>query len=181
MTVAIAETEALNIVDAQLITSRIREWVKAFPAEDVKRAYLGRVWISLGYESWSEWCDSELGGFKLPAIERREVVAELSDAGMSNPAIADVIGVDQSTVYRDKQGAGFANANPVVGQDGKTYHRPAPKPKEPNRNDPVLDDAEYLNILQLALSTKELRRRSPSARTWLIEYLKKTIRELEEM
>lgn len=83
---------------------------------------------------------------------------------MSNPAIADVIGVDQSTVYRDKQGAGFANANPVVGQDGKRYQRPAPKPKEPNRNDPVLDDAEYLNILvpHLNSSTRVVREVLPT-------------------
>jgi hypothetical protein len=42
--------------EAQQITSRIREWVKAFPAEDVKLAYQGRIWLAMGYDSWAEWC-----------------------------------------------------------------------------------------------------------------------------
>ncbi|WP_131723179.1 helix-turn-helix domain-containing protein [Mycobacteroides abscessus] len=81
------------------------------------------------------------------AIERREVVAELTDAGMSGEAMAEVLDVSNATVSRDR---GLTNVRPdsVTGQDGKTYPHPAPKPKEPNRNDPVLDDAEYLNILQ---------------------------------
>lgn len=52
-------------------------WVNACPIDDIKRAFFGRVWLAMGYESWSEWCDCELDGFRLPAVERREVVIEL--------------------------------------------------------------------------------------------------------
>jgi hypothetical protein len=106
MTVDTAPLEGELLItedEAQQITSRIREWVKAFLVEDVKRAYEGRIWITMGYDSWAEWCDCELNGFKLPVVERREVVAELTDAGMSQRAIPDVVDVSQSTVRDDLQ------------------------------------------------------------------------------
>jgi transposase len=114
----------LTEAEAKRVTGRIRAWVKECPIDDIKQAYFGRVWLALGYESWSGWCDCELDGFKLPSLERREVVAELSGEGMSQRAIADVVGANQATVSRDLA-AHDANASPqpVTGQDGKTYTR----------------------------------------------------------
>jgi hypothetical protein len=63
-------TSDLAESDAVEITGGIRAWVNACPIDDIKRAFFGRVWLAMGYESWSEWCDSELDGFKLPAVER---------------------------------------------------------------------------------------------------------------
>ena len=118
-----AEVVSLTAPEAEKITSRIRSWVKECPIDDIKRAYFGRVWLAMGYESWSEWCDCELDGFKLPAIERRGTVSELAESGMSNRAIADVTGVSEGTVRNDKAGAQNYAPGPVVGQDGKTYKR----------------------------------------------------------
>lgn len=132
------ECPDLTTDEAEAVTGRIRQWVNDFPIADVVLAFRGRVWIALAYDSWAEWCECELGGLKLPAPKRREVVAELASSGMSNPAIADAIGVDQSTVYRDKLATGFADAKPVVGQDGKTYTAPRPKPAAPEP-EPVID------------------------------------------
>jgi hypothetical protein len=104
-----AEIADLATDEAAEITSRIRGWVKQCPIDDIKRAYFGRVWLAMGYKSWSEWCDCELGGFKLrmglfpTSGGRREVVAELSESGMSNRAIADVIAVGKSTICRDRR------------------------------------------------------------------------------
>ena len=61
------------------------------------------------------------------AVERREIVAELVDVGMSNVAIAEVIGVDEITIRRDKAGSTNVDPDKVVGQDGKTYSKPEPK------------------------------------------------------
>lgn len=72
---------------------------------ELARTYGARVWLVMGYESWAKWCDSELDGFKLPAVERREVVAELAGYGMSNRSIAEVIGTSEFTVRNDKSGA----------------------------------------------------------------------------
>lgn len=79
----------------------------------------------MGYDSWAEWCDYELDGFKLPATERREAVVELADAGMSNRAIADALNVSRETVNRDVASPD-TNVSPdreVTGQDGKTYSK----------------------------------------------------------
>jgi hypothetical protein len=135
-----AEIVDLTEDEATKITGRIRAWVKAFPAEDVKRAYFGRVWLPMGYDSWAEWCGCELGVFKLPAPERREVVTGLAEEGMSNRAIAAVVGVHSSTIDADrKSGAGNPAPPTVTGQDGKTYNN-VPKPRADVRARTDLDD-----------------------------------------
>ena len=93
----------LSVGEAEAITSRIRQWANSFPIEDVVRAFRGRIWIALAYDSWAEWCECELDGLKLPVPQRREVVSELADAGMSNRAIADALNVTPTTVGTDVQ------------------------------------------------------------------------------
>jgi hypothetical protein len=70
---------------------------------------------------------------RLPADKRREYVFMLADKGMSNRAIADVIGVNRKTVDRDVESGGGSNVPPdnskVTGKDGKQYERKQPKPK----------------------------------------------------
>ena len=121
----------LNESEAVAVTGRIRAWVKGCPIDDVQRAYFGRVWLAMGYESWDEWCDCELDGFKLPAPERKKVVAELAEAGMSNRAIADVVGCDEGTVRNDKKATAENSAvdRVTVGKDGKARKQPEPRPK----------------------------------------------------
>ena len=116
-------------------TVRTRENPAAFTTKSTTRAYMGRIWLAMSYNSWSEWCEGELGGFKLPAPKRREVVAELADAGMSNRAIADVIGVTHTTVNKDLKDPGGRNLPPdrkVTGQDGKAYTPSKPRPVPQN-------------------------------------------------
>jgi hypothetical protein len=77
----------------------------------------------MGYESWAEWCGCELDGFNLPAVERREVVAELAESGMSQRSIADVLDVSKKTI-QNKLAEVDINypPEPIVGQDGKPRH-----------------------------------------------------------
>lgn len=145
------ECEDLTADEAEAVTSRIRQWVNDFPIADVVLAFRGRVWIALAYASWAEWCECELGGLKLPAPKRRDVVAELAGEGMSNRAIAEVVGASEPTVRRDvKAGASndapAANAAPDrrrLGQDGKSYTPPQPKPAAPE-SEPEFVDAEIV-------------------------------------
>jgi hypothetical protein len=83
----------------------------------------------------------ESRGLKLPVPQRREVVAELAETGMSNRAIAEVIGVHRDTVNEDVKKLGGGNPPPVevTGQDGKTYPRPQPKPVEPQLDGEIVD------------------------------------------
>lgn len=128
--------------EAEAVTGRIRRWVNNFPIEDVVLAFRGRVWIALAYDNWAQWCECELGGLKLPAPKRREVVAELADAGMSNRAIADTIGSSHTTVnndLRESTGSNFPVGRKTLGQDGRERTNPQPKPAAPQQPNAVID------------------------------------------
>jgi len=66
--------------------------------------------------SLSDWVRERLGGYVRMSIEdRREAVAELTDGeGLSNVKAAEVLGVDEATVRRDRDGS--ANAEPATGE-----------------------------------------------------------------
>jgi hypothetical protein len=152
-----AEVAALTEVEAREITNDIRRTTGVLWSQ-VAKAYQGRAWAALGYDSWDAYCDTEFDGarLKLPREERTMVVASLADAGMSNKAIAAAVGVTAMTVGRDM--AGVTNVTPddddeivdaeviddpptpreVTGTDGKTYTL---KPKPPVDRRPSLTDA----------------------------------------
>lgn len=51
-----------------------------------------------------EWAEERLGGYvRLSIPDRREAVAELTEEGLGTSAVADVLGVDASTVRGDKR------------------------------------------------------------------------------
>ncbi|OHU67437.1 Uncharacterised protein [Mycobacteroides abscessus subsp. abscessus] len=139
------ECSDLTAQEAEAVTGRIRRWVNDFPVADVVLAFRGRVWIALAYASWAEWCECELGGLKLPAPKRREVVAELAGEGMSNVAIGSALNVDEGTVRNDRRSAGSENSEAERkrrGQDGKDYSSPHPKPTAPPPE--IVVDAEIV-------------------------------------
>jgi hypothetical protein len=89
------------------------------------------IWLELGFNSWVAYAADALRiHMKLSVESRREYVFMLAGEGMSNRAIADVIGADESTVRADKK-SGAGNPAPqdskVTGKDGKTYERRQPK------------------------------------------------------
>lgn len=94
------------------------------------QAYYGRADKVLGYASWDDYCKTEFDGtwIRLPREQRGEVVATLTEAGLSKRAIASAIGVHHSTVDADlvDQGGG----NPTVDQ---------PSVSDPPRNVAGLD------------------------------------------
>ena len=122
-----------SYADARARIDRIAAHVAA-SAQDIIDAHANRDWIALGYESWNELCEAEFRGavIGLPREQRREVVREMTEAGMSTRAIGGALGVSQPTVWRDRE-AGDSNESPddspapVTGLDGKTYTRP-PRP-----------------------------------------------------
>jgi hypothetical protein len=157
-----AEIADLDETEAQAITDRIYSWVQDFPMEDMKRAYAGRIWLAMDCASWAEWCYSELNGFPLPAPKRREVVGELSDAGMSQRAIADVTGEPRRTIRRDLAQVGHSGP-PVTGLDGKTYQRKPDVVAELKRQieeafRQVTDRTHRLEIAMEAASPEDLAR-----------------------
>ncbi len=122
------ECDDLTADEAEVVTSRIRRWVNDFPVDDVVLAFRGRVWIALAYASWSEWCECELGGLRLPAPKRRAVAAGLASQGISNVAIGSALGVTEGTVRNDLASQNYEADRKRLGQDGKSYSAPQPKP-----------------------------------------------------
>jgi predicted XRE-type DNA-binding protein len=68
----------------------------------IKRAYLEGAWYVLGYSSWDAYYAAEFTApqLRIPRNERREIVASLADAGMSQRDIATATGLSQMTVSR---------------------------------------------------------------------------------
>ncbi len=100
----------------------------------VVKAYSGRAWIALGFDSWDALCDARLNGarLQLPREQRREAVATMREAGLSTRAIGSALSIDDRTVRRDLPTAANAAVVPVTGVNGKTYaptrptHEPEP-------------------------------------------------------
>lgn len=74
----------------------------------VTETYQRRAWASLGYADWDAYVSTEvpaLRQLRLGRPERRELVASLTEAGMSTRAIGSALGVGQRTVVRDQRPA----------------------------------------------------------------------------
>ena len=94
----------------------------------VARAYAGRAWVALGFASWEAYCAHELSGTRLwqAVSDRQATTLRLRGAGLSERAVAAVLGVGAATVHRDLVAASTASVGAVdrsTGLDGRT--RPA--------------------------------------------------------
>ncbi len=120
--------------DAEQRADRIRAAIVTIAAwqVDVITAHRERDWIALGYGSWGEYLDGEYGEARVPVSreQRREIVADMRQAGMSTRAIGSALGESHQTIGRDAAGGPSGPAGPVTGTDGKTY-RPRPRRPEP--------------------------------------------------
>lgn len=104
--------------EARKITDAIRNGIADLELTIVK-AYQGRAWLALGYESWDAYVTGEFkrAPLPLPREERQAAVQSLRGWGLSTRAIAPVVGVHHDTVASDLS----ENPTPVIGLDGKTY------------------------------------------------------------
>jgi transposase-like protein len=96
---------------ARALTDQLRQSLSV-SWELLVEAYQRRAWAALGYSTWDAYTDAELGQvrLRLPREDRREVVASMTEAGMSTRAIGSALGVNEATVSRDR--ARVASATP---------------------------------------------------------------------
>jgi hypothetical protein len=132
--------EDLDERDAIALTGRIKSAIGDLMIL-VAKAWQGRVWIALGYDSWPDYIKGEFNHapLSLPREERKAVVVLLRGQGMSPRAIAPAVGVGRQTVNDDLSGDqnwSPAEAVPVTGLDGKVYPKPKPEPPEPKPEEP---------------------------------------------
>ena len=123
---SVAYHDAQNLLDsvaARSLTDQIKVAIEG-TWQLVKVAYEGRAWVTLGYESWDDYCTREFGTarIRLPREERSEVVASLRESGLSLRAIAAVTGNSVNTIREDVYQTDTPAA--VTGTDGKTYTQP---------------------------------------------------------
>ncbi len=127
---------------AQAVTDRIRDSaVRALDAladieDSIAAAYAGRAWMALGYGSWEAYCEAEFSQTRLwtSVEERHERTVTLRDAGLSQRAIAAVLGISQPTVSADITHSVSTDRNEsvdstdrtVAGIDGRV--RPSSRP-----------------------------------------------------
>lgn len=118
-----SDLTVLNIEDAKQRLDRVKSGVERI-WDDLVALYQGRAWIALGYQSWDALCDAELDGARiaLPRQQRREVVADMRQAGMSTRAIASAIGVSRDSVHKDLASPTVRNltVETITGLDGKS-------------------------------------------------------------
>lgn len=132
---------AMTRDQAERLTERIRLTATSFMetrdklARLIREAQEGEAHKALGIASWTEYVSqvfSDTPLMRLSRVERKELVSELADEGMSTRAIAPIVGASKSQIADDL--AGVQNRTPaagprqITGRDGKTYTRPAPEP-----------------------------------------------------
>jgi transposase-like protein len=114
-------TTDMTLEEARRITERIRVVGRTYAEARDKLAALiteaqeRRAWEVLGFPSWTEYVAEVFSDepLRLSRDERREIVGELSEAGMSTRAIAPIVGVSQMQVVRDVQSAPETNVSPA--------------------------------------------------------------------
>lgn len=142
--------------DAERLTEQIRHTATTFmEARDklsrlVREAQEGQAHLALGYRSWTEYVAavcSDTPLMRLSRDERRVIVSDLAEQGMSTRAIAPVVGANFATVSRDLATPPVADATPaspaspaeptfdptpswdVVNTDTGEVTEPAPQPR----------------------------------------------------
>lgn len=101
----LAAVEQCSEATARTLTDQLRQSL-TISWELLVEAYQRRAWAALGYATWDAYTDAELGTTRLriPREQRREVVASMTEAGMSTRAIGSALGVDHKTVVNDRRG-----------------------------------------------------------------------------
>lgn len=149
------EHAPLTREEATLLTNQIQKAI-TLAWDLIVRAYRGRAWAALGYNTWDQYCEGEFGHSRLslPAEERRHAVRSLRENGLSTRAIASATGVTHTTIRNDleRSGGEFLPTSEVTGIDGKTYQSTT------RTGDDEVIDAE---IVEEEDGVGEPRRRAP--------------------
>lgn len=122
-----------DVSAAQRRAERIRVGMHSFIAtrKEIAAAYAERDWVTLAYDSFEAYVESEFseGRLRLSPDERREAVAELRRAGMSTRAIGAVVGASKDTVARDLATVSDETVpDRITGTDGREQPASRPKP-----------------------------------------------------
>jgi DNA-binding CsgD family transcriptional regulator len=109
--------------------------------------------LGLGTE---EWVEGRLGGYvRLGISERRGAVAELTEEGMTAGAIADVLGVSEKTVDRDRAGTNVPDDPLLVAVAGDPAGTDVPNPEDTELGKKILEMPEARKRVAVGDLTEE--------------------------
>lgn len=141
----IVEPQALNKAQAKALDKKVRaasdKWAndRETLADLLDEAARGQIHEALGLPSWTAWFNDAVQIRPVDLTERKALVALMSERGMSQRAIAGVLGVSKGTVQNDQVETGQSCPVESNGLDGKVRKR---KPKEPDSQREVLEGYE---------------------------------------
>jgi len=137
-----APDRALTEAEARSLTGQIRSIGEAIAdrvdllVDKIRQARDGQAHTALAYKSWPDYVQTEFADV-LPRLDReprRELVAALTETGMSSRAIAPVVRITDRQVRRDAGGTSVprrAGNVTTIGLDGKRYTPPRPPAPRP--------------------------------------------------
>lgn len=135
-----ASVRQVTVEEAWWLTEQIKSSIRS-AVQLITTAYLGRVWVPLGYTSWDAYCNDQFADcwLSVPREDIRATVGSLREAGLSLRAIASVTAQSKDTVSRQLAGVSNSRASEtpdqqsvtnwppaVQGMDGKVYTPPPP-------------------------------------------------------
>ena len=139
----VADAEIVPMYDrakAEEVTAELRIGLDNITTKVID-AYAARIWITMGYDSWGDYCEAY--DLQFP----REYIPELKAAGMSTRSIATVTGVSNATVSR---AGGVSESNTVIGVDGVEQKARKARTPKPGAEPPKIDEkklrAAYPNL-----------------------------------
>jgi len=115
-----AEATALT-AEARAALSMALGWA-ARAVELVEKAWAMRADRAMGYETWEAYCSAEFAGLRelrIPIPTRTEIVAALTEAGMSTRKVGAALSITEYTVRRDLKRAATPHLS-VCGEDVNT-------------------------------------------------------------
>ncbi len=144
--VAPDEPKPLTERKAQALDKRIRAASEKIVSnmdallELLNEAAQGQIHVALGFPSWPAYLKDAVQVVPTDRSERKALSEYMAGKGMSNRAIAAIVGVDEKTVRRDVEGK--VDGGETAGLDGKTYKRKSKAEKEAEDQEPI--DAEIV-------------------------------------
>jgi hypothetical protein len=114
----------------------------------LEQAERGDIHKALGCKSWPAYLKDTVRIVPVDRAERKLLVSVMSGNGLSQRAIADVLGVSKKTVQNDQVDTSI-HLGATTGSDGKKYPpKPAPEPEPLDVDEVPVDEIENHTMIR---------------------------------
>lgn len=100
MTTTTSSPSLFTLDEAQQLTEELKR-AAANLIDLIGKAYTGRIWVALDYQTWEAYCREELDAcLVFPRKDRNGMILSLRELGLSTRAIAPIVDLSKSEVHR---------------------------------------------------------------------------------